>query len=138
MNGVAQDVLIKEVGGWKIWLRETTLDRHALKILIFFSMVSIIVTGSILHLYQNDPVCGMSLLFIALVTTGIITTMLLKNDYRPAYIVHTAGADGIVIFKTTPEADQVAICRAAQELEVKIKEMIKEKRMLETIGGRCK
>jgi hypothetical protein len=44
----------------------------------------------------------------------------------------------IRIKKTTPEADQIAICNAAQALEIKAKEIARKKRGLEAIAARCK
>jgi hypothetical protein len=61
------------------------------------------------------------------------------HEPLPAYEVRILGdSEYISILKTTPETDQVSICRAAQELEVKARAISKKERELEQIALRCK
>ena len=141
---MTDEVIIKEVEGQKIWLGEMMLDKHASKILIGFVISIIIITSAWVYWtskyypYGEDVVTPIVSLLGVLSVIGIIAIILIKNDSRPAYVIHTPGVNGIVIFKTTPEADQVAICRATQELEVKVKEISKKRREMETIAGMCR
>ena len=60
----------------------------------------------------------------------------------PAYEIKILGQHNNdcsrMIIKTTPEADQVAVCRATQELESKARSISRKERELEQIALRCK
>jgi len=130
---MTDEVIIKEVEGQKIWLGEITTDKYTLK--LFVGLNIFCVGGLIL--------CGLLIItllqfVVGIAAMGVIILILSLKDIHPAYVIHTPGVNGIVIFKTTPEADQVAICRATQELEVKVKEISKKRREMETIAGMCR
>jgi len=54
-----------------------------------------------------------------------------KRNFIPRYIVLSTGASTINITKTTPEKDQIEICKAVKQIESEIKEYMKKKRELD-------
>jgi hypothetical protein len=141
------DVLIKEVEGQKIWLREseiTSFKEWDLYIpMTFIAIGGILASSSMSNDWEriSDATRFNFGIIVAILSIPVMFICFINPMgwfIKSAYVVHTSGEDNIVIFKTTPEADQKLICKAAQELEGKIKETVKEKRVLETIAGRCK
>jgi hypothetical protein len=76
---------------------------------------------------------------------GLIVTVLLAvmggsfNEEIPAYVVRLQGRYNTrrEIKKTTPGNDQIAICRAAKQLEAEAWVIVKKDRELELIAQNC-
>jgi hypothetical protein len=82
---------------------------------------------------------------INFVIMGLIVTVLLAvmggsfNEEIPAYVVRLQGRYNTrrEIKKTTPGNDQIAICRAAKQLEAEAWVIVKKDRELELIAQNC-
>lgn len=79
---------------------------------------------------------------------GMLSSMfafMFDLGYRntPTYRVYYASKtphriDGVTVIKTTPEADQKAICSAVKTIEEKVQEIATRKQELSVIAARCK
>ncbi len=84
--------------------------------------------------------------YLALGMAGFFTFFLgglgACSEAIPAYEIKILGQHNNdsrrMIIKTTPEADQVAVCRATQELESKARSISRKERELEQIAMKCK
>ena len=144
---MAKHVTVKEVEGEYIWLEE--VNRSKPNLLKYLKIIGIIFGLSSIFFYgvgiasntQWDIYwIGIPLVFTLLMTGVVALPAGLGNDLIPSYSVDLSNSYGanIIITKTTPDEDQVAICKAVQELEQKAHEMAKKKRELEQIGLKCK
>jgi hypothetical protein len=136
-------VKIKDVGNYKIHVKET-ITQQDIWAIVFFSMfvVGFIleITFGILMLYYN-AIYYLYYCFTGMVI-AIISLLALKFNIFPvpAYYIDTTmyGVGGKTIRKTTPAQDHIAICQAAQEFEKEILEHVKKEKELEEIVGKCK
>ena len=132
--------LIKNVDGIGIWVRDDTEDciisKHIVVVasaIVTIFGIYVLVRGTVLQ--DNFIVgCGTGLLAYSLCVTYICTKVFMK----PAYEVYPGSDSGIFIIKTTPEADQLAICRAAKEIEAQCHEIAAKRGELDRIAGNCK
>ncbi|MFA5247968.1 MAG: hypothetical protein WCX79_00885 [Candidatus Paceibacterota bacterium] len=126
---------IRNVDGIGIWVRETTYDKANLVNIIVFALAvfcsflceCLWVNGkSIWGIAMSASCCAWISLTFDLIT------------YLPAYEVYPGSDVGTTIIKTTPEADQLAICKAAKEIEAQCHDIAAKRRELDRIAGNCK
>jgi hypothetical protein len=127
--------LIKTVEGIGIWVRETTCDKINL-----IDMVTLILTVCCIFLCEDlwitsSPIWGIAM-FAGI--CAVIPLIFSAIESLPAYEVY--GSDsGIFIFKTNDsKADQIAICKAAKEIEAQCHEIVAKRGELDRIAGNCK
>ena len=147
-------VKVKDVGSFKIHVKETTIQKWWV-ILLFAALM--IFGGLLIRYSPNAPDIygeimgltgfGVFLAFACLTVLSIINKFVHNgNDFlfkcmtTPAYYVDTTmyGIGGKTIRKTTPEQDHIAICKASHEFEMQILERIKKEEELKAIVGDCK
>ena len=68
----------------------------------------------------------------------MISAIPLSIIKHPAYRVYSIGGTDHIIPKTTPEADQIAICKAAKEIEAELIEIQTREAGLEEMARKCK
>ena len=134
-------VQIKETNGEMIYISNIIL--HKLGILnalagwiglfILSEIIGYLVVmgdASRLDIFSTSGI-AISVLLASLLFPLLAISQILDNSV-PAYKVWLSGVNkSISIIKTTPEADQVAICKAVQELELKSNELVKQKLALD-------
>ena len=134
-------VQIKETNGEMIYISNIIL--HKLGILnalagwiglfILSEIIGYLVVmgdSSRLDIFSTSGI-AISVLLASLLFPLLAISQILDNSV-PAYKVWLSGINkSISIIKTTPEADQVAICKAVQELELKSNELVKQKLALD-------
>jgi hypothetical protein len=126
--------LIKTVDGIGIWVSEGTNYQLNLNYLVIATLGCLIFIGAVVF-GDNDwtKVLGM-----ACVAIGICMYITVP-DVSEVYEVYLGSEDGIIIPKTTdPKADQIAICKAAKEIEAKCHEIANKRRELDHIAESCK
>jgi hypothetical protein len=128
---------IKEINGKTIAVLDSSIPhKYSLSLPLLVGGVGI--TAGLLISYLNLWSMFIFVMGGSLGAVGIFALPILWT--QPAYCVYirTAREYDIDIAKTTPEADQIAICKAAQELETKVREIIRNEQGLEAIAARCK
>ena len=145
MIEMTDQVLIKKIGFAEIWLRDGAIDELSLKqTLIITSIIAIlsISTGYSIAMTKQSDIFTNSLIFgIGSFITLLLVSTLFGVFYitLPAYRVSTnADVDSIYIKKTTEEADQIAICKAATDIENQIKAKAENLEKLKQIAEKCK
>jgi hypothetical protein len=139
---MTDQVLIKKIGFVEIRLRDDDIDEFSWKqTLTITSIIAIlsIITGYLIALTKQSDIFINSLgLFITLLLISILSGVFYINI--PAYRVSTNAADinNIYIKKTTEEADQIAICKAATDIENQIKTREEKLEKLKQIAEKCK
>jgi len=142
---MTEQVLIKKIGFAEIWLNDSNTDEFSwrevsVKILII-AIVSIITGYSIAMTKQSDAFANSLIFGTGLFITLLLVSILFGVFYitLPAYRVSTnADINSIYIKKTTEEADQIAICKAATEIENQIKARAENLEKLKQIAEKCK
>lgn len=133
-------VQIKETNGETIYLSNIIVHKlgilNALAGWIGLFLLSeiigyLVVMGdsSRLDIFSTSGI-AISVLLASLLFPLLAVSQILHKSI-PAYNVWLSGVNSISIIKTTPEADQVAICKAVQELELKSNEIVKQKLALD-------
>ena len=118
--------VIKEIEGKQITLNEVSLVDRFWRVFFIISGALILLTSFIVVIKLRDSIStslignAYLIFMIALgsvtITEGILPLFIIPN--YPGYEVRSSTIDAtIIIKKTTPEADQIAICKAAKELE---------------------
>jgi hypothetical protein len=138
---MTDQVLIKKIGFVEIRLRDDDIDEFSWKqTLTITSIIAIlsIITGYLIALTKQSDIFINSLgLFITFLLISILSGVFYINI--PAYRVSTnADVDSIYIKKTTDEADQIAICKAATDIENQIKTREDKSEKLKQIAEKCK
>jgi len=142
---MTDQVLIKKVGFAEIRLRDDDIDEFSWKqTLTITSIIAIlsILTGYVIAITKQSDIFANSLIF----GTGLFITLLLVSTLSGVFYITTPGyrvstnadVDSIYIKKTTEEADQIAICKAATEIENQIKARAENLEKLKQIAERCK
>jgi hypothetical protein len=134
--------LIKTVDGIGIWVRDDTTDLIISWKVIFTTLIIILsIFPTMWYIYgasaYNDDIMCM-LTFVYPIVCGFV---FIKIFDLPAYKVYAGSddIDGIYIIKTNDEkADQIAICKAAKEIEARCHEISKKRAELDRIAGNCK
>ena len=140
-----EQVLIKKIGFAEIWLNDSNTDEFSwreVSVKILIIAILSIITGYSIAMTKQSDVFANSLIF----GTGLFITLLLVSILFgvfyitiPAYRVSTnADINSIYIKKTTEEADQIAICKAATEIENQIKAKAENLEKLKQIAEKCK
>lgn len=118
-----------------------TISTGILTLSLFAGIISAIgVVGSI-DVVPNSTaalVCASGLVVSSIL---VLLSCFSGIGYRriPAYYVSGGfKTNGITIVKTTPEADQRAICAAVSTIEEELKRYINRKRELSEIASKCK
>ena len=143
---MTNQVLIKKIGFVEIWLRDDDIDEFSWKqTLTTTSIIAIlsILTGYVIAITKQSDIFTNSLIFgIGLFITLLLVSTLSGVFYitTPGYRVSTNAADinNIYIKKTTDEADQIAICKAATDIEKQIKTREEKLEKLKQIAEKCK
>jgi len=142
---MTDQVLIKKIDSSEIWLRDGDIDEFSWEgVLIKILMIAIlsIITGYLIAITkQSDVFINSLILGIGLFITLLLVSTLSGVFYitTPGYRVSTnADVDSIYIKKTTEEADQIAICKAATEIENQIKAKAENLEKLKQMAERCK
>jgi len=140
--------LIKQIGHEYIYVDDDTVDRlkpwAIVCALLFFIIVAIFyyaVPSSIDKIGQLVGCICAGLMFAVLITC--ILTILAPRSWKTisAYKVYISGRGSeceVYNPKTTIEVDQIAICKAAKELEPKAKEFDDHEKELEMLAAKCK
>jgi len=142
---MTDQVLIKKVGFAEIRLRDDDIDEFSWKqTLTITSIIAIlsILTGYVIAITKQSDIFANSLIF----GTGLFITLLLVSTLSGVFYITTPGyrvstnadVDSIYIKKTTEEADQIAICKAATEIENQIKAKAENLEKLKQIAEKCK
>ena len=133
---------IKDVEGIEITLSESTVteEKPASLVVLFMVFFGAFFGVMYLGLQPPDRVSTMILIMLSILaaTFGTLLASSRISSESPAYCITGRGLSEVSIKKTTLEADQLAICKAVQELEVKVHEIAKKQKELETIAARCK
>ena len=143
---MTEQVLIKKIGFAEIWLNDSNTNEFSLKrTLIITSIIAILyiligyliaITNKQSDIFANSLILG-SILFIILILISVMCGVFYIT--YPAYRISTnANINSIYIKKTTEEADQIAICKAATEIENQIKARAENLEKLKQIAERCK
>ena len=139
--------LIKQIGDEHIYVENATSSRISnIGIVVW----GIIIIGSSVGCFfgmnsaNNLGTKVMASLSIGLIS-GVVSIMLIVISGAllskiPQHRVYLGGTNNAIYIPKTddPERDQVAICKAAQELESIAIQRNREKNELEQIAGRCK
>ena len=138
---MAEEIVIRHIGGTPICLKESSIESWGLRencaVVICVGFTQILILPSLLI----DPnvivfeVIGSFILASGILIIGSFSNVLIRR--LPAYTVYT-GNDTISFLKTTPETDQISICKAAKTLEERAREYEKHQKELERIAGNCK
>jgi hypothetical protein len=109
--------------------------------IIWISLDSIFI-GNGNSIFTPKPVSYWGILAIILggLLSGWMYLAGALNTSIPAYNVYVLGSrkKEILIPKISTDVDQIAICKAVQELEVEVKEVINMHRNMERIANKCK
>lgn len=149
-EGTKMTTVIKEIEGKQIWFKEADIPNYRLGYL-FLTIGTILalagialVTASHAIILQGNDGTSIQLLGVLTLVFGLLAmvhgafgTNLGLYHSRPGYRVGSS-LEYKEIIKTTPEADQIAICKAAKELESKVLEHIAHEKQLKQIAERCK
>lgn len=138
-------VTIKEIERIHIYMNETVIEVVPLVVYATIIILSII-TGIAFYNIQITPNIQYSLWVPVFIFSGTLTLLqcalrvgtVFKPGYKLSISGHQTSDASITIEKTTPDADQIAICKAAQLLELKVMEIIKKQHQLELIASKCK
>ena len=141
-----EQVLIKKIEFAEIWLNDSNTNEFSLKrTLIITSIIAILyiligyliaITNKQSDIFANSLILG-SLSFSIIILSFIICGVFYITI--PAYRISTnADVDSIYIKKTTEEADQIAICKAATDIENQIKAKAENLEKLKQIAEKCK
>lgn len=137
--------LIKTVEGIGIWVADTTTESFGIRELVGFIVgiiISIIIdvmaytnNGGDIKVISLLPIID-SIIVIGIMLFGRMFGILFVEI--PSYKVYSGSDTGITIIKTTTESDQIAICKAAKEIEFRCHEIAEKRRELDRIAGNCK
>lgn len=139
-------VKVKDVGNYKIHVKETTTDAPYTSWLWgLWCIIGLALMWISSIFVSKQDVVSTILSFITIFTGSCIAIygLYISNNNLfqvPAYYIDTTmyGVGGKTIRKTTPAQDHIAICQAAQEFEKEILGRIKKEKELEEIVGKCK
>jgi len=142
---MTEEVIIREVKSVEIWLHDSDIDEFSWKQTLIITLIIAILsilTGYVIaitkqsDIFANSLILG-SILFIILILISVICGVFYITF--PAYRISTsADINSIYIKKTTEEADQIAICKAATEIENQIKAKSDKLEKLKQIAEKCK
>jgi ABC-type molybdate transport system permease subunit len=141
---MTNQVLIKKIGFVEILLNDYIIDEFSLKTaLINMSIIAIvcILLSYVLAICNKSDffnvILESSVLFLVFTLLGLALGIF--DVTFPAYRVSTnADINSIYIKKTTDEADQIAICKAASDIENQIKAKAEKLEKLKQIAEKCK
>lgn len=129
--------LIKTVDGIGIWVRDDATFGSVSTIEFWVGIVSFIIMCACEILWLIDNACW-AIAMIAGAISSVVSMNSAAKQY-PAYEVYPGSGDGITIIKTTdPKADQLAICKAAQQIESRCHEIAAKRAELDRIAAGCK
>ena len=139
--------LIKTVDGIGIWVRDSETEKYSrlqTKVInIIPALVIAFLLSCIWWSFNLDAFSKVVVIVFGIL--GIIDTVcmmiLLMYPRVPSYTVYSGSEEcnSIVIIKTTdPAKDQLAICRAAKEIESRCHEIAAKRAELDRIAKGCK
>lgn len=135
--------LIKNVDGIGIWVKEDYIASPNMwltvatsgGIFLFLISLPFIIT-------PTDRFDSASYVFISLFLAFVAAMMCCVNTMKniDTYVVYSGSeGEGITVFKTTnPQADQIAICKAAKQIESQCHEIAAKRAELDRIAAGCK
>ena len=136
--------LIRTVDGIGIWVRDDASFAEDKNNLIGIVIGAIGVVFLLLSAYAKSTLHISDEFFICLFGLSLFImcmslNWLLGYNIVACYEVYPGSESGILIHKTTDsKADQLAICKAAQEIESRCHEIAAKRRELDRIAGNCK
>jgi hypothetical protein len=150
---MSNDAIIKKVEGYTIdlsdsnkygmnWLKFLTYNIiiGIMYFVLYFNGLSKPIILTSIEKYPVDilPIIWIMIILITLIIEIVITESSMYST--PSYRVSCScwDVDTITVIKTTTDADQIAICKAAQKIESDIKLVIQRTKELETIASKCK
>lgn len=157
-----EQAVIKKFENSQIEVSSRNIYKVTVKTCILYAMSYIFSFVVIYSVIQTFPpqldITGLNYLFIVLFFSGLMGSLLtifyhLSDTCKgviPAYAVSVKGTTdtdydrtfygvpNIYIPKTTPEQDQIKICKAAQSLEQYARESDKEQAMIKGLAEKCK
>ena len=134
-------VKVKDVGNYKIHVKETTTDVQYTQLIWALCLIVGCELVCVSIFLASNPILFPIIFLLGFYIIVFSSFISFDNPYQdPAYYVDTTmyGVGGKTIRKITPEQDHIAICRAAQEFEKEILERITKEKELEEIVGKCK
>lgn len=134
--------LIKNVDGIGIWVRDDAIIHKTDWATIIILMVGFVgcIFGIILLSFNNFALISLNLILtIPLFMLTFMIFAVCNIICIECYEVYPGSDSGITILKTTdPAADQLAICRAAKEIESRCHEISAKRAELDRIAAGCK
>ena len=137
--------LIRTVDGIGIWVRDDASFAEDKNITVgiiiaaigFVMLFSSVYSYHVLYIISNEFfIC---LFCLSLIIMCMSLNWLLGYNIVTCYEVYPGSESGILIPKTPDsKADQLAICKAAQEIEFRCHEIAAKRRELDRIAGNCK
>lgn len=149
--------LIKQIGDEHIYFDDCQIENW--KVVVSIIAILAIIIASLLFMYAppttnleneslyligNIVLCIIMGILLATLCMLLIIMMSPKSWFSdPGYNIYISGHSttsgcSIYIKSTSPEEDQIAICKAAKELEPKAKEFDDHEKELERIASKCK
>ena len=128
--------LIRTVDGIGVWVREDTVDH-----LTVFGWVMVTLLSSIMVLCEYSAAASNGMWWIPTIICAIAVVIIGMSETKSyqIYVVYPGTESGIVIPKTNDaNADQIAICKAAKEIESQCHEIAEKRRELNRIAESCK
>jgi len=143
---MTDQVIIKKVKSLEIWLTDSDIDEFSWNEVLTKSTIiatASIILGYLFAVTYQLPLLDWSTQLGTLICFIILTIVSFSMGafyiIVPAYRVSTNGdIDSIFIKKTTEEADQIAICKAATEIECQIKAKAENLQKLKQMAEKCK
>ena len=140
--------LIKTVDGIGIWVRddaEVRKHKHLISKtfgIIPFHLVVFFFVCILWSVNVHDMILKCVVITVGII--GIINVLIMLycicEPNLFAYKIYSGSDEtgGIFVIKTTPEADQLAICKAAKEIESQCHEIAAKRADLDRIAAGCK
>ena len=135
---------VKKVGGTTIYVSNGKIQKHPLTyefgIPLLLLIVAAVITSYGLastRIYHESSYWFVVLIGLIILCFGFFSMF---NDWsREGFEVwSTATFRNIKIYSQSPEQDQIAICKAVQELEAEAKEIERKRHDLERLAQGCK
>jgi hypothetical protein len=136
--------VIKEVEGKRIFLMESSEPSNERSILsVLFSILFVIgligVALAFILLFKRAPNHELFIgSLLVCMGSAIVSWFDIGKKRVDVYRIGLFEGEDITITRTTPEADQAAVCKAVKEMEKRAWEMRKKERELERIAANCK
>lgn len=150
---MSEYVTIKKIGDDEIRLIRGCQLKWSLRCNIAFiiSVLLSILTGGLLikatNIFNPANPPDIQLYYIAMIGPGLLYIEVLFLGFRDKLFDHiktyevylkSKVMESKTIIRTNPEDDQISVCKAAKEFEIKILKNDEERKSLQIIAERCK